>query len=181
MNEYEELFNSMHPNFFEQEDIRAIPEGEVFDEMILPLGEFDGSRYDRAFNGGVSFGFYNGGLDELRKRVEKVDPDWVQYYDEEQRIYCGFINGKPVSFCTISDMGKHRFGGRTFKVGGPGCVGTLPEYRGMGIGLTMVNHATRILKDEGFDIGYIHYTYVARWYEKLGYKTVLRWDRNGFV
>lgn len=53
MNEYEGLFNGMHPGFFERENIRALPEGEIFSEMILPLGEFDGSKYDRDLDGGV--------------------------------------------------------------------------------------------------------------------------------
>lgn len=60
-----------------------------------------------------------------------------------------------------------------------GCVGTLPEYRDRGIGLTMVKHVTGILREEGYDYSYIHYTYLAPWYEKLGYKTVIKWGRNG--
>ncbi|MDE7361442.1 MAG: GNAT family N-acetyltransferase [Oscillospiraceae bacterium] len=175
------LFNSMHPNFFEQEYIRAIPDGEIFDEMILPLADFDADKYAKHFDSSVSFGFYNGSLDVIKKIVEKVDPDWVQYFDGVERIYCGYVNGEPVSFCHVSDMGKHNVNGRVIKVGGPGCVGTLPEYRDRGIGLTMVSHATRILKEEGYDLGYIHFTYVAEWYGKLGYKTVLRWGRDGIL
>ncbi len=67
------------------------------------------------------------------------------------------------------------------KVGGPGCVGTLPEYRNKGIGLIMVKHVTQILKEEGYDYSYIHFTGVAPWYEKLGYKTTIRWTKNGVV
>ncbi len=67
------------------------------------------------------------------------------------------------------------------KVGGPGCVGTIPEYRDKGIGLTMVKHVTRILKEEGYDYSYIHYTSEASWYEKLGYKTSIRWNRKGIL
>lgn len=175
------LFNSMHPDFFEQEYIRALPEGAVFDEMILPLGNFDADKYEKHFDSAVSFGFYNGSLDVIRKIVKKVDPDWVQYFNGTERIYCGYVNGEPVSFCLIGDMGAYDIGGRVFKIGGPGCVGTLPEYRDRGIGLTMVGHVTRILKEEGYDLSYIHFTYVARWYGKLGYKTVLQWNRDGFV
>lgn len=175
------LFNSMHPNFFEQEYIRALPEGEIFDEMILPLEDFDADKYAKHTDSAVSFGCYNGSLDVIRKIVDKVDPDWVQYYNGDERIFCGYVNGEPVSFCLIGDMGTHNINGRVFKVGGPGCVGTLPEYRDRGIGLTMVGHATQILKEEGYDLGYIHFTYVARWYGKLDYKTVLQWNRDGFV
>ena len=58
---------------------------------------------------------------------------------------------------------------------------TLPEYRRQGIGLKMVQNVTAILKAEGYDLSYIHFTGVGRWYEKLGYHTTLRWSRDGVV
>lgn len=174
------LFNSMHPNFFEREYIRALPEGEIFSEMLLPLAEFDGSGYERKADG-VSFGFYEGDPDALKRAVAAVDEDWAQYFNDSSRTFCGYVNGKLASFCNIDDMGEHFVGGRTVRVGGPGCVGTLPEYRNMGIGLTMVKIATQIFKDRGYDISYIHFTAVDRWYAKLGYKTVLQWTRNGVI
>lgn len=174
------LFNSMHPGFFEREYIRAQPEDAVFSEMILPLGEFDGSRYEKALDG-VSFGFFEGSPDELKRAIAKVEEDWVEFFDENSRVFCGYANGELACFCNIEDMGEHTVGGRTVKVGGPGCVGTLPEYRDRGIGLTMVKLATQIFKDEGCDLSYIHFTYVDRWYAKLGYRTVLKWTRNGFI
>ena len=36
-------------------------------------------------------------------------------------------------------------------------------------------------RDRGFDIAYIHYTHIDHWYAKLGYKTVLRWNRDGVL
>ena len=38
-----------------------------------------------------------------------------------------------------------------------------------------------LLKDDGFDISWIHGTPVPNWYTKLGYKPVLRWNKNGFI
>ena len=70
---------------------------------------------------------------------------------------------------------------RGLKIGGPGCVGTVPEYRRQGIGLRLVQLATGILKDQGYDLSYIHYTAVAPWYAKLGYQTVLKWNGRGFL
>ena len=63
----------------------------------------------------------------------------------------------------------------------PGCVGTVPAYRKKGIGLEMVRRATIMLKEEGFDLSWIHYTHIGPWYEKLGYRTVLRWNGKGFI
>ena len=92
-----------------------------------------------------------------------------------------YIDGRIASFCMIENMGEHMLDGRTVKIGGPGCVGTVPEYRKRGIGLMMVKNVTQILKEEGYDFSYIHYTGVASWYQKLGYRTVLKWNKNGMI
>ena len=78
-------------------------------------------------------------------------------------------------------MGTFDSNGTKLKIGGPGCVGTVPEFRDRGLGLTMVKNATQILKEEGFDYSYIHYTHVAKWYATLGYKTIMRWNKSGPV
>ena len=180
-NDYEALFLEMHPGFFEKEYIRSIPEGEIYEEMILRLDEFDPDVYRKTFDSDISFGLFQGSMDELHAAVEQVIPDWVKLYDGKHRVYCGYVNGKIASFCMIEDMGEHLLDGRRIKVAGPGCVGTVPEYRNRGVGLVMVRDVTRILKEEKYDISYIHYTGVAPWYTKLGYRTVLKWDRHGIL
>lgn len=175
------LLDSMYPNFFERENVRSIPDEWICDEMILSLDKFEPRKYDKKLEDNMSFGYYAGDIDELKKAVEKVVPYWTQFYNEKQRIYCGYIDGKTASFCLIEDTGVHNISGREVKIGGPGCVGTLPEYRNKGIGLTMVKHVTQILKEEGYDYSYIHFTGVAPWYEKLGYKTSVKWTKNGVV
>lgn len=173
------LFNCINPNFFERKNICSLPDEKFFDEMILPLNKFDMHKYGKNLDDNISFGFYNGDLDELKKEIEKVDQDWPQYFNEKCRIYCGYVDGKVASFCLVEDMGIHNINGCEMKIGGPGCVGTLLEYRHKGIGLTMVKHVTQILKEEGYDYSYIHFTGVAPWYEKLGYKTAITWNKNG--
>ena len=175
------LFHSMHPNFFEEADIRNLPDEWIFDEMVLSLDNFEPCKYNRKLDDSISFGYYQGDIAEIKKTVEKVDPNWSQYYTEAQRIYCGYKDGKIASFCMIADLGVHHMNGREVRVGGPGCVGTIPEYRDRGIGLTMVKHVTRILKEEGYDYSYIHFTSEAPWYEKLGYKTSIRWTGKGVL
>lgn len=173
------LFNSMHPDFFKRADIRVMPEGAVFEEMLLNLREFD-SREGNAPEG-VSFGFFEGDIGELRKAVAKVIPEWTEFFGEGDRVFCGFAGGEIASFCLVDDMGTHSVNGAALKIGGPGCVGTVPEFRGRGIGLEMVRLATQLLKDEGYDYSYIHYTAVAPWYAKLGYATILKWGRDGII
>ena len=113
--------------------------------------------------------------------MEQVDVDWIEFFGEGDRVFCGYLDGKVVSFCLIDNMGSHNVNGQVLKIGGPGCVGTLPEYRDNGIGLMMVKMVTQILKEEGYDYSYIHYTSVAKWYEKLGYETILKWTKKGIL
>ena len=179
--DYEALFREMHPGFFEKEHIRSIKEEWICEEMILRLDEFDPHAYEKTFDSSVSFGFFRSSLDELHASVEQVVPSWLPLYTEKSRVYCGFADGKIASFCMIENMGEHLLDGQTLKIGGPGCVGTVPDYRNKGIGLMMVRDVTSILKEEGYDLSYIHYTGVAPWYGKLGYKTVLKWNRHGIL
>ena len=175
------LFNSMHPDFFEQEYIQNLSEDWTFDEMFLRLDEFDMHKYEKSLDTSITFGFFEGNRKELLEVVEQVDSDWVEFFTGEGRVLCGYLDGKVVSFCHVENIGTYNINGQTLKIGGPGCVGTLPEYRDRGIGLTMVKKATQILKDEGYDYSYIHYTYVAQWYAKLGYETILQWNKNGIL
>ena len=62
------------------------------------------------------------------------------------------------------------------KIGGIACVGTIPEYRKMGIGLRLVDLATLYLKKKGFDYSYIHYTHLEKWYNKLGYQGIAKFS-----
>ncbi len=175
------LFGSIYPRFFEGEDICSLSADSVYAEMLLLLKEFDGEKYEKHLPDNISFGFYEGELERLRALVGTVDEGWVPFFDGGQRIYCGYVDGEVASFCIVENMGVHRIGDCAFRIGGPGCVGTLPKHRDKGIGLTMVKHVTQILKDEGYDYSYIHYTGVAPWYEKLGYKTSVKWGRNGVI
>jgi len=175
------LMDSIYPGFFEREYIRNIPENRVYDEMLMPLAGFDTAVYDKKFTDDITFGVYEGDLAVLKEAVGQVEEGWVQSYNGKHRAYCGYIGGRIASFCLIEDMGVHTIGGRTMKIGGPGCVGTLPEYRCRGIGLVMVRNVTRILQEEGYDYGYIHYTGSPAWYARLGYETTLRWNRNGII
>ena len=179
--QYEDLFLEMKPGFFERDYVRAVPENEPASEMLLCLANFDENRYVKSFGDEISFGYYRGDMNTLKTDVARVEAHWVQFFDENSKVYCGFIDGKVASFCIVEDFGVYTVNGSKWKIGGPGCVGTLPESRNRGIGLSMVKNVTKILKEESYDYSYIHYTYVSDWYEKLGYKTFVRWNGKGFV
>ncbi len=175
--DYTALFNSLHPGFFDQAHIRVLPPEEVFAEQVLDLSAFSPDAFSISFPAAVTFGTAGGAEASLRDAVRRVDGDGLQYFTRDQTAFCAFDGTKVVSFCILDDMGRH--GGLRF--GGPGCVGTVPEYRRRGIGLETVRRATALLKREGFDRSWIHYTHVDRWYAKLGYETVLRWNSGGIL
>ena len=167
--------------FFATEQIRSMNEEWNYEEMILRLDEFDPNAYRKTFDSNISFGIFQGSMNELHAAVEKVVAEWLDFYHEKSRVYCGFVNGKIASFCIIEDMGEHLLDGNRIRIAGPGCVGTVPEYRNKGIGLMMVRDVTQILKEERYDLSYIHYTGVAPWYHRLGYRTILKWNKYGIL
>ncbi len=175
------IFNEIHQGFFERDYVKRVADDEPASEMFMGLDNIDAFSYEKSFPADITFGYYEGDMEELKAAVEKVIPHWVPLFTENSRVYCGFEDGKIASFCMIEDFGEHIISGRKCRIGGPGCVGTVPEYRDRGIGLSMVRNVTRILRDEKFDYSYIHYTYETAWYAKLGYRTVLRWNGKGFV
>lgn len=175
------LFNCMYPDFFEKERIKDLPKDMFFTEMILSLEEYHETAYSRELDDSISFGYYSGNLDELKEIVRKIAPHWSDKFNGENRIYCGYVNGKVVSFCIIENLGTYHVDGQQLRIGGPGCVGTQIEYRNQGIALTMINHVTQILKEEGYHFSYIHFTVVSTWYEKIGYSIFLKWNKDGPV
>ena len=175
--DYKDCFNTLFPGFFEREYIRNLPETNVAEELVIDLHDFSVKDVQLTCPEHITFGMYDGDMDALHAAVREVDAPWVEYFTKDSRIYCAFDGDKVVSFCLVDDFGVYN--GR--KVGGPGCVGTIPAYRRQGIGLKMVQNVTAILKDRGYDIGYIHYTGVGRWYARLGYKTLVKWNSNGII
>ena len=178
--QYETLFLEMHPGYFDRDYVRRVPEDEPAFEMLLDLQEFDPDCYSKPLGDEVSFGYYQGDIGKLKDDVARVVPHWIDFFNENSRVFCAFADGKVASFCMIEDFGTHTVAGMKWKIGGPGCVGTLPEFRNRGIGLSMVKEVTKILKEESYDHSYIHYTYETDWYGKLGYKTFIKWNGKGF-
>nr|MBR4281999.1 GNAT family N-acetyltransferase [Clostridia bacterium] len=173
---YAEMFLALQPGFFDKSYIRSLPEEESFDEQIIDLHAWqEGTPVPCPAH--ITFGFYKGDAETLQAAVREVDEDWPEWFGRPERVFCAFDGDRIASFCILDSFGEAD--GR--KVGAPGCVGTVPAYRKQGIGLRMVQLATTILKDEGYDLSWIHYTAVGHWYARLGYKTVVRWNCKGIV
>lgn len=172
-----QLFEDLHPGFFERPYIRSLPENEMYEEMILPLASFSPDALPIPVPEGISFGVYQGDREALLRAVRAVEEDWAQYFRPEHRVFCAMDGETVASFCIVEPMKPSQ----GLRIAGPGCVGTVPAYRKKGIGLRMVQLATALLKNDGYDLSYIHFTHVAPWYARLGYQTVLRWDRRGLL
>lgn len=174
---YTDMFNALHPGFLDTEGIRSLPPEEIFEEQILDLHAFSSAAVKVNCPEHITFGMYHGDMEALRQAVALVDKDWVAYFNKNDSVYCAMDGDKVVSFCLLDKFGEYQ----GLRIAGPGCVGTIPSARGQGIGLKMVQNATEILKAQGYDLSYIHYTHVGRWYAKLGYETIVRWSANGIL
>ncbi len=176
------LFSQIHPDFFAGQAIRTLPPDAVFDEMILDLKAFHHSADSFPCPPGITFGFLlPEHMDGLVRSVRSVDPGWVQYFTQPSDIFCAFEGNEILSFCILDSMGTVTLSHGTFRIAGPGCVGTIPSARRRGIGLALICRATALLQSQGYDYSYIHYTTVSQWYAKLGYQTILRWNASGLI
>ena len=172
-----DLFKTIFPGFFEREYIRSIPAGAVYEEQILALGAFSPEALPISCPGHVTFGMYQGDMAPVHEAVGSVVKGWLPNFTAGKEIYCAFDGEKIVSFCLLDDFGTYQ----GLRIGAPGCVGTIPVYRRQGIGLKLVQNATAILKQRGYDLSYIHYTGVGHWYARLGYQTILKWNAQGIM
>jgi len=143
------------------------------DELLMPLKDFSFAPDDFRGHRIAEYGFYNGSIDALRRAVAEVNEDWVQYFNENDRVYCAKVGGGIVSFCLVSTDVKNYLSDAFGRVGMPGCVGTVPGFRNRGIAIEMIARVTEILKNEGQDISFIFFTGVAEWYKKLGYEVFM--------
>lgn len=175
--DYQAIFMDMHPHFFESPGIRNLPETAVATELVMDLHDPDALKEPVPCPAHITFGVYEGELAPLHEAISQVEEAWVQYFKGKEKVFCAFDGDKIVAFCGVGDMGC--VDGK--RIAGPGCVGTIPAYRKTGIGLEMVRRATMYLRDDGVDIGWIHYTCLTSWYSKIGYKPVFRWNCRGFL
>ncbi|MCR4579903.1 MAG: GNAT family N-acetyltransferase [Treponema sp.] len=174
---YKEIFLKLHPDFFKDPEILNLPDDYVFSELIMDLCQKNCSNLQLTYPKEITFDFYKGDLEKLQQAIAQVDQDWCQFFDKESEVFCAFEGEKIAAFCALDQMGFVD----GLKIGGPGCVGTLPQYRKKGIGLELVRRASEILRQQGFDLSWIHWTHLATWYGKLGYELVLQWNCKGFL
>ncbi len=144
------------------------------EEMTIDVQGFSSSEHKLPVPDNVTFGWYDGDFGRLKEAVADVDEEWVQYFSPEGRVFCGMMGDEIASFCEVDFDSECILSDGKNKVGVIGCVGTVHKYRKNGIGLKMVALATDELRKKGCDECFIHFTGVAPWYAKIGYRTFLK-------
>lgn len=144
-----------------------------FVEMGMEIRKFTADKSHAPVS--AEFGFFDGKHDDLLAAVAEVDEEWVQYFSDDEKVFCGFVNGELASFCIVDESVQCLLSDGKSKVGSIGCVGTRPAFRKRGIGLYMVELATELLSEKGCDKSFIHCTHLENWYKRLGYRTFLRY------
>lgn len=147
-------------------------------EMKMRSENFDPDKLDiPPCPDGTSFVLAESGdMENLLRAVEAVDTDWAQYFTAERPVLIAKLGGETAGFCIIEENADTVISSGENNVGSIGCVGVIPQMRGKGIGLAMVAEAMRRLKQNGCTDAFIHYTYLDRWYGRLGFKTFLRYS-----
>lgn len=125
-------------------------------------------------------------IDEADKLIMMLKDEeelcnWVPFYkayiDNNQldRIYVALIDNAIVG-CSMLLIEKEIRWGLNFpgRTGGISCIGVMKSHRNCGIGNSLVVTLTNELKYLGYDQSYIGYTWLEKWYGKLGYSTVYR-------
>ena len=143
-----------------------------FTEMELPLDGFSVPEVSLPEN--AEFGFYSGDTDTLRRAVNEVDEEWVQYFTDDGLFFCCLVDREIASFCIVGGDEDFLLSDGAARIGSVGCVGTVPKFRKKGLGLHMVALASQWLKEQGCDSVFIHYTHLDKWYGKLGAKVFQR-------
>ncbi len=106
--------------------------------------------------------------------VEEVDSDWISYFAVPNApVFAAWRNENLAGFLLLDDHADVPYCPFDARVGTIGCVGVLRDYRKQGIGLRMVDAATRELIARGCAWAHIGYTHLSHWYGRIGYQVCM--------
>jgi len=106
--------------------------------------------------------------------------DWVRYFEDSQNenIFIVKLNNKIVGSVLL--FGKEGFVWNKLLdgAGGFGALGVAESCRGKGIGLALAAKATEILRQRGVKSSFLGWTYLDKWYGKLGYEVWRKYEHG---
>jgi len=103
---------------------------------------------------------------------EKLNfPNWVKYFEDTQNnnVLISRLESKIVGSVILLESKGFIWSKLLDESGGFGALGVSEEQRGKGIGLALAARATEILKERGNKNSFLGWTYLDKWYGKLGY------------
>lgn len=102
---------------------------------------------------------------------EQNFPNWVKYFKDSNNdnVLIAKLDNKIVGSVIVLGSAGIVWSKLLEKPGGFGALGVSEEYRGKGIGLAIAAKATEILKERGVKNSFLGWTYLDKWYGKLGY------------
>ncbi len=106
-------------------------------------------------------------------KFEKLNfPEWVEYFRiaTPRNILVAKIDNTIVGTCILSNQKEFTWPELLNSTGGFGVLGVSEAYRNKGIGLSLAATATQVLKERGNSNSFLGWTYLDKWYGKLGYK-----------
>ena len=160
-------------SFFEK---RGYQGEEITVNMAAKLADFDASKLDiYPAPDYIRFRYEKPEEHEkLLKAIESVEPNWVQYFSKpspKSRIKTliaeDIRNGAIAGFVT-TEPNAATFEHDGLITGSMGCVGVVPEYRRLGIGLRMVADGMQKLKEQRDQAVELTYIVLTDWYSRLG-------------
>lgn len=166
-------------SFFEK---RGYQGEEITVNMAAKLADFDASKLDiYPAPDYIRFRYEKPEEHEkLLKAIESVEPNWVQYFSKpspKSRIKTliaeDIRNGAIAGFVT-TEPNAATFEHDGLITGSMGCVGVVPEYRRLGIGLRMVADGMQKLKEQRDQAVELTYIVLTDWYSRLGLKICSR-------
>ena len=132
---YHDMFNTKHPGFFEKESIRTLPPENIYEEQLMDLHTYDPDAVEVPCPANITFGVYEGDFEDLQRTVLEIDDSWDGIFQPDTPVYAAYDGDKLVGLCILEDFGAYE----GYKIGGPGCIGVLDEYRRQGIAAALTS------------------------------------------
>ncbi len=145
---------------------------EDFDALkldIYPAPEYIRFRYEKPEE-----------HEKLLKAIETVEPNWAQYFSKPspksriKTLIAEDVRNGAIAGFVSTEPNAATFEHDSLITGSMGCVGVVPEYRKLGIGLRMVADGMQKLKEQGDQAVELTYIELTDWYSRLRLKICSR-------
>ncbi len=108
--------------------------------------------------------------EEIRKTIQCADiiDGWGEYFKNASEVILAEADGEIIGLVIVET--ESLFPVSLKGAGTLACLGVIEAYRKHGVGMRLCQEALSRLKESGCDMCHIGYTYLDRWYGKLGAK-----------